>query len=130
MVSLTKTEKQKLKEILVKSEIKEAKKILNKINKEKKLKYAYDKKDVQALLKQAFKEKKNVKIRYYSLSSDEVKWRTVSIYQLGDDFIIAYCHLRGEERTFVTSRINQAAILDESYKIPKGRVSESRVWSS
>jgi len=130
MVSLTKIEKQKLKEILAKSESKEAKNILNKISKEKKIKYAYDKKEIRALLKQAYKEKKNVKIRYYSLSSDEVKWRTVSIYQLGSDFIIAYCHLRNEERTFATDRISQAAILDESYRIPKGWVSESRVWSS
>ena len=128
MVSLTKIEEQKLKEILSKSESKEAKNILSKISKEKKLKYVYDKKEIRALLKQAFKEKKNVKIRYYSLSSDEVKWRTVSIYQLGPDFIIAYCHLRNEERTFVTDRISQASILDESYKIPKGWVSESRVW--
>jgi len=128
MVSLTKIEEQKLKEILSKSESKEAKNILSKISKEKKLKYVYDKKEIRALLKQAFKEKKNVKIRYYSLSSDEVKWRTVSIYQLGSDFIIAYCHLRNEERTFVTDRISQASILDESYKIPKGWVSESRVW--
>ena len=70
MVSLTKIEKQKLKEILAKSESKEAKNILNKISKEKKIKYAYDKKEIRALLKQAYKEKKNVKIRYYSLSSD------------------------------------------------------------
>ena len=40
MVSLTKIEKQKLKEILAKSESKEAKNILNKISKEKKIKYA------------------------------------------------------------------------------------------
>ncbi len=127
MVSLTKIEKQKLKEILAKSESKEAKSILDKISKEKKIKYAYDKKEIRALLKQAFKEKKNVKIRYYSLFSDEVKWRTISIYQFCSDFIIAYCHLRNEERTFVTDRISQAAILNELYKIPKGWVSESRV---
>ena len=72
------------------------------------------------MLRQSFKEKKKIKIRYYSLSSDEIKWRTVSIYQLGSDFIIAFCHLRDEERTFVTDRISQAAILDESYKIPEG----------
>src|SRR3989338_1115173 len=98
MVSLTKAEKMKLKEILTKSKEKEAKSILNKISKEKKLEYAYDKKDVRALLKTAYKEKKKVKIRYYSLSSDEVKWRVVDIYQIGNDFIIAYCHLRNEKR--------------------------------
>ncbi|MBU0977610.1 MAG: WYL domain-containing protein [Nanoarchaeota archaeon] len=128
MVSFTKSEKEKLKEVLSKSKDEEAKQILNKIKNEKKLKYAEDKKEIRALLKQAFKEKKNVKIRYYSLSSDEVRWRVVSIYQLGDDFIIAYCHLRNEERTFVTDRIYRAAILDEKYKIPGGWEPESIVW--
>ena len=128
MVSFTKAEKEKLKKILTKSKDKEAKEILNKINSEKRLKYADDKKNIKVLLRQAFKEKKNVKIKYYSLSSDEVKWRTVSIYQLGADFIIAYCHLRNEERTFVTDRISRAAILDESYKTPEGWEPESIVW--
>jgi|SRR3989344_3641512 len=129
MVSFTKAEKQKLKEILAKSKDNEAKHILNKIHKEKKLEYAYDKRGIRALLKQAFKEKKKVKIRYYSLSSDEVRWRVVSIYQLGSDFIIAYCHLRNEERTFVTDRISQTAILNENYKIPRGWSPESIVYS-
>jgi predicted DNA-binding transcriptional regulator YafY len=128
MVSLTKAEKIKLKEILTKSEDKEAKSILNKLNKEKKLKYAYNKKEIVALLKKAYKEKKRVKINYYSLSSDEVKWRKVDIYQIGDDFIIAYCHLRDEERTFIIKRINQVAILDESYKSPNGWSPKSKVW--
>ena len=128
MVSLTKSEKEKLKSLLIKSKDKEMKRILNKINNEKRLRYAYDKKEIKTLLRKAYKEKKKVKIRYYSLSSDEVKWRTVKIYQIGDDFIIAYCHLREEERTFVISRINQAAILNETYKIPKGWTSESKVW--
>jgi len=129
MVSLTKTEKNKLKEILNKSRDKEAREILRKINEEKKQKYVYDLKDVQALLKKAYKQKKKVKIRYYSLSSDEVKWRTVSIYQFDPDFIIAYCYLRNEERTFVTDRISRATILDESYKVPKGWKPESIVYS-
>jgi len=37
--------------------------------------------------------------------------------------------LRNEERTFVTDRISQATILDESYKIPKGWEPESIVYS-
>lgn len=41
------------------------------------------------------------------------------------DCIIAYCHLRGEERTFVIERINSAAILNERYTIPKGWCPES-----
>jgi len=112
MVSLTKNEKNKLKDILAKSEVKEAKNILEKINKEKKLEYVYDKKGINALLKKAYQEKKKIKIRYYSLSSDEVKWRKVAIYQFDPDFIIAFCYLRNEERTFVMNRISQAAILE------------------
>ena len=129
MVSLTKSEKAKLKEVLAKSKDKDTKRILNKLNNEKRLKYAYELKEIRSLLKKAYQRRKNVKIRYYSLSSDEVRWRKVSIYQFDPDFIIAYCHLRGEERTFVTSRISQAAMLDESYKIPKGWEPESIVSS-
>ena len=63
MVSLTKAEKQKLKEILAKSKDKETKQILNKINNEKKLKYVYDQREIKALLRKAYQEKKKVKIR-------------------------------------------------------------------
>ncbi len=129
MVSLTKGEKKKLKEILAESKEIEAKNILNKIKKEKKLKYAYEQKNIKELLKKAFQEKKKVKIRYYSLSLDEVKWREVAIYQFDSDFIIAFCYLRNEERTFVMNRISQAAMFDENYKIPKGGVPKSKVWS-
>ena len=128
MISFTKTEKNKLKEILTKSKDKQAKEILRKFENEKMLKYVDDKKEIKSLLNKAFKEKKKVKIRYYSLSSDEVKWRTVTIYQLSSDFIIAFCHLRGEERTFVTDRISKATMLDDSYKIPNGWEPESIVW--
>lgn len=129
MVSLTKSEKIKLKKVLIELKDNESKEILRKINKEKKQKYVYDLNDVRALLKRAYKEKKVVKIRYYSLSSDEVKWRKISIYQFDKDFIVAYCHLRNEERTFVARRISQATMLDESYKIPNGWKPESIVSS-
>ena len=54
MVSLTKYEKEKLKEILISSKDKEAGKILNKIKNEKKLKYIDDKKEIQILLMRPF----------------------------------------------------------------------------
>ena len=111
MVSLTKSQKEKLK-------------------REKKQKYAYDQKEIRSLLKEAYQEKKKVKIRYYSLSSDEVRWRKVAIYQFDPDFIIAHCYLRKEERVFKTERISQATILDEKYKVPKGWTPESRVWTN
>lgn len=129
MVSLTKTEKQKLKEVLAKSKDKDAKQILNKISNEKKLKYVYDQREIRTLLKKAYREKKKVKIRYYSLTSDEVRWRKVAIYKFDEDFIIAFCYLRNEERVFKTKRISQAAMLDEGYKIPNGWTSDSYVYS-
>ena len=128
MVSLTKSEKEKLKEILSNSKDNQVKTILKKINNEGRLKYADSNGKIKALLRQAFKEKKKIKIRYYSLSSDEVKWRVISIYKLGDGFIIAYCHLREGERTFVTDRISRTAILDDEYEIPNGWEPESKVW--
>lgn len=130
MVSLTKSEKQKLTELLAKSKDSESKKIFKKLNEEKRNKYTYDKKDINRLLKKAHREKKRVRIRYYSLSSDEVKWRKVDIYQFDPDFIIAFCYLRNEERTFVINRISQATILDEGYKIPKNWIPKSIVYSN
>lgn len=83
---------------------------------------------INKTLREAFRKKLTVKIRYYSLSSDETKYRTLSIYKLEKDFLIAYCHLRKEERTFVKNRISFAKILDETYTIPKNWKPESRVW--
>ena len=59
MVYLTKSEKEKLKEILTKSKDKKAEEILNKIKNEKKIRYVEDKTQIRALLKQGFKEKMN-----------------------------------------------------------------------
>ncbi|MEK6892827.1 MAG: WYL domain-containing protein [Nanoarchaeota archaeon] len=130
MVSLTKSEKAKLKEILAKSKEKEAKSILDKISKEKKVKYVNDKKEIIFLLRKAFKEKKKVKIQYYSHMSDEVTIRKIAIYKFEPDVITCYCYLREDERIFRTDRIYKASMLDESYKIPKSWQSKSRVWSS
>lgn len=118
MVSLTRIEKQKLKEILVKSNTKEARDILKKISNEKKNKYGNDKKEVIILLKKAFKEKKKIKIQYYSHMSDEVTIRKVAIYKFEPDVITCYCYLREDERVFRTDRIYKATMLDETYKIP------------
>jgi len=80
---------------------------------------------IKRLLKKAFKEKRSVKIKYYSLSSDEVRFRVVDVYQMHKNCIIAFCHLREEERTFVIDRIHQAKLLYEGYEISKGWSPES-----
>jgi len=89
------------------------------IEKNERVIYSRDKKRIKEILRKAFKQKQNVKIQYYSLSSDETRYRTVSIYEFREDWIIAYCHLRKEERTFVTKHILAAALLKDTYKIPR-----------
>jgi predicted DNA-binding transcriptional regulator YafY len=84
------------------------------------IKYARTSSQIAKVLREGYQLKRNVKIKYYSLSSDEVRFRIVSIYQFNPDWIVAYCHLRKEERTFVTSRIRAAGLLKKRYKIPKG----------
>ena len=81
--------------------------------------YVRELKQIKRLLRNAFKQKNSLKIKYYSLSSDEVKYRIIDVYKLHEDCIIAYCHLRDDERTFVIDRIIQAKLLDEEYEIPK-----------
>ncbi len=125
MVSLTKTEKDKLKEILAKSKDKEAKVILDKINNEKRLKYVYDRKRIRELLTKAKNEKRKVKIKYYSPHSDEHTTRIIDIYQVYINSIIGFCHLRDEERTFAIERINAVAMLDKNFTITKNWTPES-----
>ena len=72
----------------------------------KKLRYEKEHKEIKKILRKAYKDKRNIKMKYYSLSSDETRFRVVSIYQMGKDYIIAYCHLRNGERTFIINRIN------------------------
>ncbi len=127
---------------LNKSEIKKIVKELRKIkNKEilniieklesihKKLEYVHDKSSINKLLRQAFKEKRKVKICYYSLSSDKTANRIINIYQLHSNCVVAYCNLRKDERTFVVGRIIKAALLDETYKIPEDWRPESIILS-
>ena len=83
---------------------------------------------IKKILRDSYRKKVNVKIKYYSRLSDEVKWRILSIYRLEPDFLIAFCHLRKEERTFVIDRIRNARILEEPYQIPKDWKPKSIVW--
>lgn len=126
MVYLTKKEAEKITKELSNTQNKEIKQILEKIGSpEKRLTYFYDKREIKLLLKKAFKEKRKVKIQYYSFSSDEVTNRVIDIYQLHDDCVVAYCNLRNEERTFKIRSINKVALLDEKYKILRNWSPES-----
>src|SRR3989344_8457165 len=92
---------------------------------EKRRVYVTSKADINKLLKRALKEKRKVKIRYYSPHNDESTIRVVDIYKIYNGVIAGFCHLREDERNFVIYRINSATILEEKYSIPKGWSPES-----
>lgn len=126
MVYLNKKESEKIAKIILKTKNNKLVDIVKKIRfPQKRLTYVHNQPKIKELLRTAFKEKKKIKISYYSLSSDEVTNRVIDIYQFHEDCVIAYCNLRREERTFVIRRINKAALLDEKYKIPKNWSPES-----
>lgn len=70
----------------------------------------------------AAREKKAMRITYYSASSDEVAERIIEPYCLhgirGALYLIAYCHRRQEVRDFLPSRIRQWELLDTTFEIP------------
>ncbi|MEK6829479.1 MAG: WYL domain-containing protein [Nanoarchaeota archaeon] len=126
MVYLNKKETEKVIRELSKTKDKEIVDVVKKMKSpQKRINYAYDPKEIKLLLRKAFKEKRKIKINYYSLSSDEVTSRVIDIYQLHDDCVVAYCNMRKEERTFVIKRINKATLLSENYFIPKDWKPES-----
>lgn len=130
MVYLSKKEIEELIKVLPKDNSKVSKIIKKMKAPQNKPVYIYDKKGINVILKKAFREKRKVKINYYSLSSDETTNRIIDIYQLFEDCIVAYCNLRKEERTFVIRRINKAALLEERYSIPKGWTPKSIILNS
>ncbi len=130
MVRKQKKDAKKVVKELSKVKKKEIMKIIKKIKSAKRAAYVRSQPEVEELLKRAFKEKKGVKINYYSLSSDEVRNRIIDIYQMHENCIVAYCHLRNDERTFVIDRINKATLLKEKYTIPKNWSPESIIFDS
>jgi len=126
MVYIPKKDVEKIAKELSKSQNKEIRKIVKKLNSpEKRRYYVYDGSEIRKLLKKAFDEKKKVKIKYYSPHNDENTTRVIDIYKIYKEVITAFCYLREEERNFVIERINSAVLLDEKYKIPKNWGPES-----
>lgn len=125
MIYISKNDTQKIVKELSKNNTEKIKEIIRKLSSPKKNVYVTNKKGIKSLIQKAFNEKRSLKIKYYSLSSDEVKWRVINVLKIHRGCIIAYCHLREEERNFVTDRIHSAVILDEKYNIPNNWSPES-----
>lgn len=66
--------------------------------------------DYSAILNEAFNNRRSVKIRYKG------SWRTVDPYSLNNTYVVAYCHLARDIRTFRVDRI-QGADLSDSFSL-------------
>lgn len=71
---------------------------------------------VEKTIKEAFDTRLMVKIVY---PSSDLKWRKIEIYEIKNNFINAFCHLRGEMRNFRISNIRDVQSTKEGYKVPK-----------
>lgn len=71
----------------------------------------------------SLRERRALCIRYYTQSRCVETERLVEPYHLhnhkGDWYLIAFCHQRGEVRSFLMARIRQASPTDRRYAIPE-----------
>lgn len=79
-------------------------------------------KDIFELVHNSIYNKQCIKIRYYSPVNNEVTTRTVNpyglVYREGSWYLVAYCRLREEIRTFKLVRISRLDILHETFVYP------------
>jgi hypothetical protein len=66
--------------------------------------------DYSAILNEAFTNRRSVKIRYKG------SWRTIDPYSLNNTYVVAYCHLARDIRTFRIDRI-QGGELSEAFNL-------------
>ena len=67
-------------------------------------------------------DRKSIEFGYWSLQKDERTSRKVDPYKVwfydGTIYVIGYCHLRDDIRSFVVDRINMLRVTDDHFKIP------------
>lgn len=68
--------------------------------------------DYSVTLREGFNNHKSVKIRYKG------SWRTIDPYSLNETYVVAYCHLARDIRTFRVDRI-QGAELSDSFNVDR-----------
>src|SRR5512137_84597 len=84
--------------------------------------------DLQALgnnletLRRAARELRTVSMVYRGGSRNDAKWRELDPYALvhrwGWWYVVGYCHLRDEVRTFRADRISEVSLSDATFSIP------------
>lgn len=79
------------------------------------------KKDVRAVMKEAFEQRKRVRMEYVSSEDNDgkgyAKERLVDVHTFGENDIEAFCHLRGDLRKFRFDRMINAEITEEGYTL-------------
>lgn len=80
-------------------------------------------KETIAQLSEATARRAQVEITYKALHTGEQTTRVVDPYQVwamnGSFYLIGFCHLRGEVRTFSMDRIRSLVVLKETFPAPK-----------
>ncbi|HSR68096.1 MAG TPA: WYL domain-containing protein [Acidobacteriota bacterium] len=76
-------------------------------------------------LSRAVKERRKIRIKYYTLGRDKTSWRVVRPYtlikhqQLGFWYLIGYAQDRRDVRTFRFERILDVELSDETFRLPE-----------
>lgn len=79
--------------------------------------------EVLDLLRQAVRDRRRVRLDYYSFGRDARTQRDVDPYQVhvadGSFYLLGYCHLAEATRRFRVDRIATAALLEDSFSPPE-----------
>lgn len=79
--------------------------------------------EILALVQEALQSSRSIKLKYHSFSSDETAERVFDPYVLevreGCWHTIGHCHLRGAVRDLRVSRIEDAELLEETFRAPQ-----------
>lgn len=74
------------------------------------------------ILRRARRDRRRAEITYYSGSSGEVGRRRIDPYGFvlfgGSWYVVAFCHKHGAVRTFRVSRIKEASLTADQYRVP------------
>ena len=76
--------------------------------------------DLMVTLRNCMANGQQILIRYHSFSRVETDRKVdpyALIFRWGNWYLIGYCHMRGEMRTFRIDRINDLQILDEGFEV-------------
>jgi len=86
---------------------------------------------MRRLLSEAHLGRRRLTMRYETGNPEpgdpKVKTRDVDIYGLGEEYFDAYCHYRGEVRTFKISRVLTARLTENTFEIPASYTSSTWV---